>query len=82
MRVRVTREYLYAPDGIHVRTVEVGEELEGVDAQVALDMKAGEVLAESGEESGEEPAEASSEKAPEAALEAKAVPRAPRSKGR
>lgn len=46
MRVQVTRQYLWAPDGIHVRTVEVGEVLEGEAADIALQMGAGKVLDE------------------------------------
>lgn len=68
MRVRVTKEYLWAPDGNTVRTVRVGEELEGEGAAIALQMGAGEAL---GEEKSEEPA-----------AENKAVARAPRNKGR
>lgn len=69
MRVRVTKEYLWAPDGIHARLVQVGEEFEGEGAEVALQMGAGEPI---GEDS----------KAVEPAGENKAVAKAPRNKGR
>lgn len=36
LKVKVTKSFPYAADGIHVRTVEVGEVLEGKDAEVAL----------------------------------------------
>jgi hypothetical protein len=36
MRVRVNKEFLWAPDGNNVRTVCVGDELDGEGARVAL----------------------------------------------
>jgi hypothetical protein len=68
MRVEVVKPYLWAPDGIHVREVQVGEVLEGEGAEIAMQMKSGRVL--------------DAEKAFEAVPENRAVPRAPRNKGR
>lgn len=71
MRVRVTREYLWAPDGIHVRTVAVGEVLEGEGAEIALQMKSAEIIGEP-----------QAEKSVEAAPENKAHHKAPKNKAR
>lgn len=68
MRVHVTRQYLWAPDGIHVRTVEVGEVLEGEAADIALQMGAGKVLDE------ERSASADTGLGPQAAQAADAAP--------
>ena len=46
MRVEITRSFQWAEDGNHVRTVAVGEVLEGRGASVALDMKCGRPLAD------------------------------------
>lgn len=46
MRVKVTKDFKWAPDGNHVRTVKAGEELEGRGAQVALQLSSGEELRE------------------------------------
>lgn len=46
MKVEVTKSFLWAPDGNHVRTVAVGELLEGRGAEVALQLGSGYVLAE------------------------------------
>jgi hypothetical protein len=42
MKVKVTKEFDWAPDGNHVRKVKVGEVLEGRGAEVALHLKSGE----------------------------------------
>lgn len=47
MKVKVTKEFKWAPDGNHLRTVKVGEELEGRGAVVALQLACGEELRES-----------------------------------
>ncbi len=44
MRVKVTKEFPWAPDGNHVRYVKPGEVLEGRGAEVALAMQAGEAV--------------------------------------
>lgn len=44
MKVKVTKEFPWAPDGNHVRKVKVGEVLEGRGAEVALQLHSGEVL--------------------------------------
>jgi hypothetical protein len=49
--VRVTRDFLWAPDGITARAVRVGEVLEGEGAEIALQMGAGAVLSEASQES-------------------------------
>lgn len=41
MKVKVTQEFQWAPDGNHVRDVKVGEVLEGRGAEVALEQKKG-----------------------------------------
>lgn len=46
MRVKVTKEFKWAPDGNYVRTVRVGEELEGRGAEVALQLSSGEEVRE------------------------------------
>lgn len=46
MKVKVTKEFPWAPDGNHVRHVQPGEVLEGRGAEVALAMNSGEVVAE------------------------------------
>lgn len=46
MRVKVTKEFKWAPDGNHVRTVRVGEELEGRGAEVALQLSSGDEVRE------------------------------------
>jgi hypothetical protein len=53
MKVKVTKEFDWAPDGNHVRKVKVGEVLEGRGAEVALHLKSGE---EAREESKPPPA--------------------------
>lgn len=68
MRVKVTNEYLWAPDGIHVRKVAVGEELDGEAAEICLQMRSGEII---------EP-----EKAIDGAPENRAHPKAPKNKAR
>lgn len=45
MRVQVTRSFEWAPNGTHVRTVKVGEVLEGRGAEVALELKCGSPIA-------------------------------------
>ena len=57
-KVKVTKEFPWAPDGNHVRVVKAGEVLEGRGAEVALQMK-------SGEEVREEPKPAESPKPPQ-----------------
>lgn len=47
MKVKVTQEFKWAPDGNHVRIVRVGEELEGRGAEVALQLGKGEEVRES-----------------------------------
>ena len=42
MPVKVTKEFKWAEDGNHVRTVKVGEVLEGRGAVVALQLSCGE----------------------------------------
>jgi hypothetical protein len=44
MRVQVTKSFEWAPNGTHVRTVAVGEVLEGRGAEVALELKSGQRL--------------------------------------
>lgn len=44
MKVKVTEEFPWAPDGNHVRYVKPGEVLEGRGAEVALEMLSGEVV--------------------------------------
>lgn len=46
MRIKVTKEFKWAPDGNNVRTVKVGEELEGRGAEVALQLSSGEEVRE------------------------------------
>jgi hypothetical protein len=46
MKVKVTKEFDWAPDGNHVRKVKVGEVLEGRGAEVALHLKCGEEVRE------------------------------------
>lgn len=46
MKVKVTKEFQWAPDGNHVRTVKVGEVLEGRGAEVALQLLSGEEVRE------------------------------------
>ena len=46
MKVKVTKYFPWAEDGNHVRTVKVGEVLEGRGAEVALQMKCGEEVRE------------------------------------
>ncbi len=70
MKVIVNKTFKWAPDGIHVRDVLVGEVLEGRGAQVTLDMQCGEVVDE------EPPAKQAEPPAN------KAVNKAPRNKGR
>jgi hypothetical protein len=69
MRVEVRKSFLWAPDGNHVRTVAVGEVLEGEGARHALAMGDGLALEEES-------------KALEGAPLNAAAPRAPRNKGR
>jgi hypothetical protein len=47
VKVKVTKEFRWAHDGNHVRTVKVGEELEGRGAEVALQLASGEEVRES-----------------------------------
>lgn len=49
MKVKVTKDFLWAPDGNHVRAVKAGEELEGRGAEVALQLGKGEELREAAE---------------------------------
>lgn len=46
MRVKVTKDFKWAPDGNHIRTVRAGEELEGRGAEVALQLSSGEEVRE------------------------------------
>lgn len=46
MRVKVTKEFKWAEDGNNVRTVKVGEELDGRGAAVALQLSSGEEVRE------------------------------------
>jgi hypothetical protein len=46
MKVRVTKQFPWAPDGNHVRTVKVGEVMEGRGAEVAMQLASGELLTE------------------------------------
>lgn len=46
MKVRVTKRFLWAPDGNTVRAVEVGEVLEEQGAEVAMSLRACEVIEE------------------------------------
>jgi hypothetical protein len=55
MRVKVTKEFRWAHDGNHVRTVKVGEELEGRGAEVALQLSSGETMPDSGKKPNPEP---------------------------
>jgi hypothetical protein len=45
-KVKVTKDFPWAEDGNHVRTVKVGEMLEGRGAEVAIQLGSGEVLPE------------------------------------
>jgi hypothetical protein len=67
-RVEVTKTFLWAPDGNHVREVPVGEVLEGEGAEIAMQMQSGRVLDD--------------ETAVGAAPDNRAAPRAPRTKGK
>jgi len=55
MKVKVTREFKWAPDGNHIRTVNVGEVLEGRGAEVALQLRSGEEVKESAPEPSKKP---------------------------
>jgi hypothetical protein len=44
MRVEVVKSYLWAPDGIRVREVQIGEVLEGEGAEIAMQMGCGREL--------------------------------------
>jgi hypothetical protein len=46
MKVMVTKEFAWAPDGNHVRYVKPREVLDGRGAQVAIEMQCGEALTE------------------------------------
>lgn len=46
MQVRVTKDFKFAEDGIHVRSIRAGEVLTGRGAVVALQLKVGEELHE------------------------------------
>jgi hypothetical protein len=46
MKVKVTKDFPWAPDGNNVRLVRAGEVLEGRGAEVAIQMKCGEEVRE------------------------------------
>jgi hypothetical protein len=59
MKVRVTKSFPWAQDGNHVRTVKVGEVLEGRGAVVAMQLGAGEALPEQSAAKAPEPTKVS-----------------------
>jgi hypothetical protein len=73
MRVEVTKSYKWAPDGNHVREVQVGEVLEGRGAEIALELRCGRELPGNAESAL--PAGSPSETPPAAASAAPGKPR-------